>query len=620
MKSRSRSSRRLRNPIQKESKDKPFFTPAGRESSPVQEDSAFFQPKLNIHTPGDQFEQEADQVASRVANGPSKEGQVRQESWGRPVQDKEEEKLPAQDKMEEEEPPSQDKMEEEEPPVQDKEEEKMPAQDKMEEEPPSQDKMEEEEPPSQDKEEEKMPAQDKMEEEEPVGQRSDRMKEENKPMMGTVSRPTSHQQAIGAKLAGSKGRGGALPKGTRSEMEAGIGAPLDNITIHTDGDAAEMSERLHARAFTHGSDIYFNQGEYNPNSQEGKKLLAHELAHTQQQLSGRAAPSVQRTIGDGHDLSSPRFAGDSRLEAAFDDERYVRNWSEGAHVVKLQQALVDAGIPLPEFGVDGKFGPETDRAVREYQRANGLQVDGIVGPETIGDLDQRFGGNAPPAVRGLQQTLTQLLNNGTNGREVCDAILAAPQAERNVVRSNRNLMDRLRTALSRESFARNRKRLGDQPPSGADLLDRTEVSAAFTNAWLDSDVMNLNNRHEEGGWFVFDWVDNSISTVRVPAGGRADLATIVGTRPADTETRQVVAWFHTHPNPAGLDPVTGSVMGLGPSGPPGGDVGFSNAVALPGMVREYAPPGTRVGGATHDLAFGPVRAAVNPGIQDCSVE
>ena len=53
-------------------------------------------------------------------------------------------------------------------------------------------------------------------------------------------------------------------------------------------------------------------------------------------------------------------------------------------VTQLQEMLNDSGM---EIAVDGKFGPETQEAVREYQRQNNLKVDGIVGPETQGSLN-----------------------------------------------------------------------------------------------------------------------------------------------------------------------------------------------------------------------------------------
>ncbi|MEH2316511.1 eCIS core domain-containing protein [Nostoc sp.] len=99
-----------------------------------------------------------------------------------------------------------------------------------------------------------------------------------------------------------------LDQGTRSFMESRFGQDFGEVKIHTDSAAAEASEAVRAQAFTTGRDIYFGRGRYQPHYTEGKKLLAHELAHTIQQknLSG-----VQTKL----DISSP---SDS-LEQAADD-------------------------------------------------------------------------------------------------------------------------------------------------------------------------------------------------------------------------------------------------------------------------------------------------------------
>lgn len=104
------------------------------------------------------------------------------------------------------------------------------------------------------------------------------------------------------------------------------------------------------------------------------------------------------TIGDGHDLKSPRFTGDEVLEACYDSERFLRKGDKGSAVKKIQQALMDAGFPLPRFGADGDFGNETDKAVKNYQQARGLVADGIVGPVTIGRLDLEFAPVPVPPV------------------------------------------------------------------------------------------------------------------------------------------------------------------------------------------------------------------------------
>ena len=58
-----------------------------------------------------------------------------------------------------------------------------------------------------------------------------------------------------------------------------------------------MANRIQARAFTSGSDVYFAQGQYRPGTEHGDHLLAHELAHVAQQSGGRIHRStVQRRL------------------------------------------------------------------------------------------------------------------------------------------------------------------------------------------------------------------------------------------------------------------------------------------------------------------------------------
>jgi hypothetical protein len=54
----------------------------------------------------------------------------------------------------------------------------------------------------------------------------------------------------------------------------------------------------------------------------------------------------------------------------------------GEEIRKIQQRLVDLGFSVGSSGADGIFGQATDAAVREFQQARGLTVDGIVGPKT----------------------------------------------------------------------------------------------------------------------------------------------------------------------------------------------------------------------------------------------
>lgn len=98
-------------------------------------------------------------------------------------------------------------------------------------------------------------------------------------------------------LAAQRGAGQSLDAPLRQEMEQGIGADFSGVRVHTGAPAADLNDTLHARAFTHGQDVFFNSGEFDPGSSAGRHLLAHELTHVVQQ-SG-SAPNIQRDDAGG---------------------------------------------------------------------------------------------------------------------------------------------------------------------------------------------------------------------------------------------------------------------------------------------------------------------------------
>ncbi len=88
------------------------------------------------------------------------------------------------------------------------------------------------------------------------------------------------------------GSGRSLEQPVRQDMEKRFGHDFSKVRIHTDGSAARSASDINARAYTAGSDIVFNQGEYEPQSNKGKKLLAHELTHVVQQAPVFGASEV----------------------------------------------------------------------------------------------------------------------------------------------------------------------------------------------------------------------------------------------------------------------------------------------------------------------------------------
>jgi hypothetical protein len=87
---------------------------------------------------------------------------------------------------------------------------------------------------------------------------------------------------IEEQLRGISG-GRPMEPAIRGWMEQRFGVSFAAVRIHTDSQAIRLCNELGAHAFAYGSHIFFNAGKYDPESTEGKRLLAHELTHVIQQ-------------------------------------------------------------------------------------------------------------------------------------------------------------------------------------------------------------------------------------------------------------------------------------------------------------------------------------------------
>jgi hypothetical protein len=245
----------------------------------------------------------------------------------------------------------------------------------------------------------------KLEEEEPPEVQT-QVEEEEELVQTEPSIGDSTQRGVftRAKLHAAECPGQPLAPATRDFYEPRLGRDFGGVRVHTCDVAAGMCRGLNAQAFTYGNNIFFNKGKYEPGTSSGKRLLAHELAHTVQQ--GSSTPSIQRnplTIEERQEnLSSEKYAWNLRLQRAYDNSPPMKIGETGEAVRLVQEGLAADGIPLPistneETGeLDGIFGPETRGGVREFQykyAGDGLlepygQADGIVGRNTMGKLDE----------------------------------------------------------------------------------------------------------------------------------------------------------------------------------------------------------------------------------------
>jgi hypothetical protein len=104
--------------------------------------------------------------------------------------------------------------------------------------------------------------------------------------------------AVAAALNGGNGR--SLDSQTRAFMESRFGRSFNQVRVHTGETAVRASSALQADAFAYGQNIWFNRGLYNPGTDAGRYLLAHELAHTLQQRGGALTPQTSPSVGALH--------------------------------------------------------------------------------------------------------------------------------------------------------------------------------------------------------------------------------------------------------------------------------------------------------------------------------
>lgn len=110
-----------------------------------------------------------------------------------------------------------------------------------------------------------------------------------------------------ARIQRSRGSGSRLPEPLRRSMENSFGARFGRVRVHTGPSSDELNRSIHSRAFTIGGDIFFARNQYQPRSEAGKALLAHELTHTLQQGAASQSVCVQRALVDG-DSQDDKFA------------------------------------------------------------------------------------------------------------------------------------------------------------------------------------------------------------------------------------------------------------------------------------------------------------------------
>jgi hypothetical protein len=119
-------------------------------------------------------------------------------------------------------------------------------------------------------------------------------------------KPTSLGEIQNPVVPLAPGTGQAMDRTLRNYFEPRFGHSFDRVRLHTDERANVSARSLSARAYTLGADIVFGAGEYQPETTEGRRLIAHELTHVIQQ--GKT-PTVNRKVKPSLAFPDIQFRG-----------------------------------------------------------------------------------------------------------------------------------------------------------------------------------------------------------------------------------------------------------------------------------------------------------------------
>ena len=174
------------------------------------------------------------------------------------------------------------------------------------------------------------------------------------------------------------GSGGMpLDPGIQRSLEERMDADFSDVRIHTGGKAAEAADAIDARAFTCGTAIVFNSGEFDPYSPEGQHLLAHELAHVKQQNGGAPLSMMPQEGADLEIDPDPQLEreADRAAEDALGGEEplTVSRMGTDVHVQRAPKHEALETLAMLEVENENNDGPSEFRQSQNANRIAYLQ-------------------------------------------------------------------------------------------------------------------------------------------------------------------------------------------------------------------------------------------------------
>ncbi len=187
------------------------------------------------------------------------------------------------------------------------------------------------------------------------------------------------------RIQGLNGRGSPLAHDDQAFFEERMGADFSQVRIHTGSDAVQLSQDLEAKAFTYGKHVAFNEGEYQPGTENGRRLLAHELTHTIQQ---GAVNRVQRYPDPAEAVTAeaPKAPESSAADSSFQQvknkvkQEAIKEKAHEPASKKAKESQDAANMPAEEKKgkAEGKKAQEIDSAATaQAAKAGGGKAPGF---------------------------------------------------------------------------------------------------------------------------------------------------------------------------------------------------------------------------------------------------
>lgn len=300
---------------------------------------------------------------------------------------------------------------------------------------------------------------------------------------GTIQQKSSGDHGstnqLEAKVNASKGGGQAMEPEAKQEMESGFRRDFSGVRVHTDSQAVQMNKDLGAQAFTHKNNIYFNEGKYQPDTEQGKHLLAHELTHTVQQGAASAEKSqVQREVEQAQDAVSseenevnpaapttdPFFEPTDRSQEKSPGEFEQESGQAVKNQLEKETNQAVSEVPVKPIIEEGKptvleaQNPENDSEKKielaEESATESTDIEGMITDAAPGTEGQGGDSEAP---------------NGAGGAKEAKVEVAATEGEEPEIQAVGKPLEL--PALEPDPAVQTIHQLNNQPPSAADQAE-----------------------------------------------------------------------------------------------------------------------------------------------------